>query len=43
MNIEEIDILIFPKKKKARNKKTKIKKNIVELIKADSFNLTKNL
>ena len=37
--MEEIDVLIFLKEKK---RKTKKKKKIVKLIKAHTFNLTKN-
>ena len=37
--MEEIDVLIFLKKKKKKNEK---KKKIVKLIKAHTFNLTKN-
>ena len=38
--MEEIDVLIFLKKKK--KKKNEKKKKIVKLIKAHTFNLTKN-
>ena len=38
--MEEIDVLIFLKKKKKKNEKKK--KKIVKLIKAHTFNLTKN-
>ena len=37
--MEEIDVLIFINKKKNKNEK---KKKIVKLIKAHTFNLTKN-
>ena len=37
--MEEIDVLIFLNKKKKKNEK---KKKIVKLIKAHTFNLTKN-
>ena len=37
--MEEIDVLIFLKRKKKKNEK---KKKIVKLIKAHTFNLTKN-
>ena len=37
--MEEIDVLIFLKKKKKEKRK---KKKIVKLIKAHTFNLTKN-
>ena len=44
--MEEIDVLIFLKRKKKKNekkkKKKKKKKKIVKLIKAHTFNLTKN-
>ena len=38
--MEEIDVLIFLKKKKKKNEKKN--KKIVKLIKAHTFNLTKN-